>query len=89
MIGGVEPVFQKGSCATAIGAFEEAFMPPVIVFALGVVGAAALVRWCSREVQRVNAELNDVRARAAMEPIDRNALPKLKQDPKTGEYRPG
>lgn len=69
--------------------FEEAFMPPVIVFALGVVGAAALVRWCSREVQRVNAELADVRARAAMEPIDRNALPKLKQDPKTGEYRPG
>jgi hypothetical protein len=64
-------------------------MPPVIVFALGVVGAAALVRWCSREVHRVNAELNDVRSRAAMEPVDRNALPKLKQDPKTGEYRPG
>lgn len=63
-------------------------MPPVIVFALGLVGAAALVRWCSREVHRVNAELADVRARA-MEPIDRNALPKLKQDPKTGEYRPG
>jgi hypothetical protein len=52
-----------------------------------VIGTAALVRWCAREVHRVNAELNDVRARA-VEPIDRNALPKLKQDPTTGEYRP-
>ena len=68
-------------------------MPPVIVFALGIVGAAALVRWCTKEVQRVNSELDDVRARgddfAAVEPVDRNALPKLKRDPKTGEYRPG
>ena len=64
-------------------------MPPVILFAIGVVGAAALVRWCAREVLRVNSELDDVRARAAVEPVDRNALPKLKQDPKSGEYRPG
>jgi hypothetical protein len=72
---------------------QEAYMPPVILFAIGVVGAAALVRWCAREVLRVNSELNDVRAKrgdfAAVEPVDRNALPKLKQDPKTGEYRPG
>ncbi len=63
-------------------------MPPVIVFALGMVGAAALVRWWSKEVRRVNSELDDVRARA-VEPLDRNALPTLKPDPKTGEYRPG
>jgi hypothetical protein len=63
-------------------------MPPVIVFALGMVGAAALVRWWSKEVHRVNSELDDVRARA-VEPLDRNALPTLKPDPKTGEYRPG
>ncbi len=63
-------------------------MPPVIVFALGLVGAVALVRWWSKEVHRVNSELDDVRARA-VEPLDRNALPKLKPDPKTGEYRPG
>jgi hypothetical protein len=80
----------RGSCfGIMCWVLEEAQMPPVIVFALGIVGAAALVRWCSKEVQRVNAELDDVRARAAVEPIDRNALPKLKQDPKTGEYRPG
>jgi hypothetical protein len=63
-------------------------MPPVIIFALGMVGAAALVRWWSKEVRRVNSELDDVRARA-VEPLDRNALPTLKPDPKTGEYRPG
>ena len=64
-------------------------MPPLIAFALGIVGASALVRWCIKEVHRVNAELDDVRTKAAVEPIDRNSLPKLKPDPKTGEYRPG
>ena len=65
-------------------------MPPVIALAFGVMGAAALVRWCIKEVQRVNAELDDVRgARAAVEPIDRTTLPTLKRDPDTGEYRPG
>jgi hypothetical protein len=64
-------------------------MPPFIVFALGVMGAAVVVRWCAREVRRVNAELDDVRAKASVEPLDRTTLPKLKPDPKTGEYRPG
>lgn len=64
-------------------------MPPLIVFALGVTGAAMLVRWCVKEVQRVNAELDDVRSKSTVEPLDRNSLPKLKPDPKTGEYRPG
>ena len=63
-------------------------MPPVFVFALGLMGAAALVRWCVKEVQRVNADLDDVR-RASVEPVDRSTLPTLKPDPKTGEYRPG
>ena len=48
-----------------------------------------LVRWCVKEVQRVNSELDDVRSKATVEPLDRNSLPKLKADPKTGEYRPG
>ncbi|HYA04755.1 MAG TPA: hypothetical protein VEF90_02610 [Xanthobacteraceae bacterium] len=64
-------------------------MPPLVVFALGVLGAAVVVRWCVREVHRVNAELDEMRAKASAEPLDRNAMPKLKQDPKTGEYRPG
>jgi hypothetical protein len=63
-------------------------MPPVIIFALGIVGAAALVRWCAKEVRRVNAELDEVRAQA-VDSKDRDAIPKLKRDPETGEYRPG
>ena len=64
-------------------------MPPVFAFALGLIGAAALARWCIKEVQRVNADLDEVRSRPAAEPVDRNTLPKLKRDPATGEYRPG
>jgi hypothetical protein len=64
-------------------------MPPLIVFAFGVMGAAVVVRWCVKEVRRVNSELDDVRAKATVDPLDRNTLPKLKPDPKTGEYRPG
>jgi hypothetical protein len=63
-------------------------MPPVVALALGVLGTVALVRWCVREVQRVNAELDDVRGQPIVEPIDRGALPTLKRDPRTGEYRP-
>jgi len=62
-------------------------MPAAFVVALGMVGAAVLVRWCIREVQRVNADLDDVRAQP-IEPVDRDALPRLKRDPETGEYRP-
>jgi len=64
-------------------------MPPLVVFALGVMGAAVVVRWCVKEVRRVNAELDELRAKAAVELFDRDDLPKLKRDPKTGEYRPG
>jgi hypothetical protein len=61
---------------------------PVLALALGVMGTAVLVRWCVREMRRVNAEFDAVRERAAMGPINRDALPTLKRDPRTGEYRP-
>jgi hypothetical protein len=64
-------------------------MHPVMILSLGMVGAAALVRWCVREVHRVNSDLEAVRAQAAVEPIDRRNLPTLRRDPRTGEYRPG
>jgi hypothetical protein len=64
-------------------------MPPLFAFAVGVVGAAALLRWCLQETHRVNAELDNVRAEAAVEPASRETMPKLKRDPVTGEYRPG
>ncbi len=63
-------------------------MPPAFALALGLMGAAALVRWCVKEVRRVNAELDEQRNRSAVEPVDREGLPTLKRDPLTGEYRP-
>jgi len=60
---------------------------PVFVLAFGLVGTAVVLRWWMREVKRVNADLEAVRARA--EPVDRKTLPTLKADPRTGEYRPG
>ncbi len=63
-------------------------MPPVFALALGLMGTVVLVRWCVREVLRVNAELDEVRAEPVAEAVNRDALPKLRQDPETGEYRP-
>lgn len=61
-------------------------MPPVIVLALGAVGAAALVKLLAKESRRVNAELDATRrAEEANEPTGRVTL---RRDPSTGEYRP-
>jgi len=64
-------------------------MHPLLAVTLGMAGAFVLVRWCVREVQRVNSELDGLRGQAPVDAVDRNALPKLKRDPKSGEYRPG
>lgn len=53
-------------------------MPPVIAVTLGLMGVAALARWCVKEMQRVNAELDGIRATSRVEPIDRNGLPTLR-----------
>jgi len=63
-------------------------MPAALAFAVGLMGAAALLRWCVKEVQRVNLDLDNLRSRPGTAPIDRDTLPKLKRDPDTGEYRP-
>jgi hypothetical protein len=62
-------------------------IPPLIAWAIGAIGTAIAVRWGMKEWRRVNAELDDVLKRPA-EPADRGALPTLKRDPETGEYRP-
>ena len=61
-------------------------LPPVIVWTLAAVGAAALSKLLVKEWRRVNAEL-DAHQRAA-EPVARERLPTLRRDPNTGEYRP-
>ena len=62
-------------------------IPPLVVWALGAVGAAVLVRFVRSEWQRVNAELHAREANASQERIDRDKLPTLKRDPVTGIYR--
>jgi len=60
-------------------------MPPLIVWALGGIGAAVVVKWAVKEARRVNAVLHP-RERA---PIDESAsVRKLERDPRTGIYRP-
>jgi hypothetical protein len=59
-------------------------MPPVILFALGVIGAAAAARWIYRESLRINAELHP----AETAPTSEHDPVPLQRDPKTGVYRP-
>jgi hypothetical protein len=63
-------------------------LPSIVVWALGAVGAAVLVKLFNREWQRVNAELDRMRpARARVVDPERAGLPTLRRDPVTGEYR--
>ena len=58
-------------------------MPPLILFALGAVGAAAAARWIYRESLRINAELHP-----ETKPIDERDPVPLDRDPESGIYRP-
>ena len=60
-------------------------VPPLIKFALGSIGAAAIVHWAVREVRRINEELE--RAKAVRIDIRPESLPKLRRDPASGVWR--
>jgi len=67
-------------------------MPPIAIpaavkIALGALGAAAAVHWLIKEVRRINEELDRLRAAPVVEPVAREALPTLRRDPRTGEWR--
>ena len=57
-------------------------MPPVILWAAGIIGAAIVGRLIYREGQRVNAVLHPER------PAEAPPLRTLERDPKSGVYRP-
>ena len=62
-------------------------MPPFIVptlvkIALGAAGAAAILHWAAKEVRRLDEERS-----TKVEPIRREALPTLRRDPVSGEWR--
>ena len=61
-------------------------LPPLFVWALGALSAAALAKVVVKEWRRVNAELDH--AEDTSEPAAAEALPKLTRDPVTGVYRP-
>lgn len=67
-------------------------MPPIAIpaavkLALGVIGAAAVVHWVVKEVRRINEELDRLKAATTIEPVAREALPTLRRDPQSGEWR--
>ena len=57
-------------------------MPPLILWALGAIGAAIAGRWLYKESRRVNAELHPE------PPVSEIEMGKLERDPETGVYRP-
>ena len=59
-------------------------VPPLMKFALGALGAAAVVHWAVREARRVNEELE--RARMVKIGIRAESLPKLRRDPVSGVW---
>jgi hypothetical protein len=61
-------------------------IPPLVKFALGAAGAAALVHWAVKEARRIGEELDRIKVRK-VDPIRREALPTLRRDPVTGEWR--
>jgi hypothetical protein len=61
-------------------------LPPVIVWTLAAIGAAALTKVLAKEWQRVNAEL-DAHERSA-EHAAREHIATLRRDPRTGIYLP-
>ena len=72
---------------------KETPMPPLIFsplikLALGALGAGALVHWAVKEVRRINEELDRVKRASSIDPATRQALPTLRRDPSTGDWRP-
>jgi hypothetical protein len=67
-------------------------MPPVLVsplvrIAIAAFGGAAAIHWVVKEVRRINEELDRVKAASAVDPAERQALPTLRRDPRTGDWR--
>jgi hypothetical protein len=61
-------------------------IPPLVLWTLGALGAAALARLIAREYRRVNAELEQARA-TPVQKDERAKYRTLRCDPRTGVYR--
>jgi hypothetical protein len=63
-------------------------MPPLIIWAAGALGGAAMVRWALREARRINEELERAHLARAAESARHEGVRTLRLDPSTGIYRP-
>ncbi len=61
-------------------------LSPLVKWTLIAAGGAMVVHWVVMETRRINEELE--RARRAARISDRESMPTLRRDPRTGEYRP-
>jgi hypothetical protein len=67
-------------------------MPPLVIpslakFMFGALGAAAVVHWAVKEARRINEQLDRAKTAPAVDPMRHEALPTLRRDPSTGEWR--
>jgi hypothetical protein len=67
-------------------------MPPVVLssiakIALGALGAGAVIHWVSKEIRRINDELEQVRTPTRVDAAMRRNFPTLRRDPQSGEWR--
>jgi hypothetical protein len=62
-------------------------IPPLVKLVFGVLGAGVVIHWVVKEVRRINAELERVRTATAIDPEARRALPTLRRDPSSGDWR--
>jgi hypothetical protein len=62
-------------------------IPSIAKFMFGALGAAAIVHWAVKEARRINEQLDRAKAAPTVDPLRREALPTLRRDPATGEWR--
>jgi len=62
------------------------FIPPLIGWALGALGAVMVAKVVAREWQRINDELHP--SEPIAEAPAREKIPELRRDPRSGVYRP-
>jgi hypothetical protein len=60
---------------------------PLVKLALGALGAGAIAHWVVKEVRRINAELDRMKAAPVADTVARQELPTLRRDPRSGEWR--
>ena len=62
-------------------------IPPLVKIVFGVLGAGVVIHWVVKEVRRINAELDRVKTATSIDAEARRALPTLRRDPGSDDWR--